>query len=454
MGISSGPPIFLLIISGAAFLTGLWLLWRGWRGRRVGDSPFCAKCGYSLVGRASDRCPECGADVSNPSGVAYGQRVRSGRSAGVGALVAIMAALFLVAVSSDSIGNLNWYRLKPTAFVLDDLARSNSPDRLRAWRELDQRLQGGSALSARHHDRLAEIALAEQGGASTNAPAADLVEWLASEALAGRLSETQKKRFYDQMVRLTLTVRPNVIEGDDAPYRISDTSRGPAGDRVRWWNRIEQVSASIDGGLPRTLGGSGTTSGLGSSGATAATVPVKGIGRHELKVTLRVETWNGPDFGDNASPRNTLQNRRDITLTAPLEVVPVASGYGIKHPPPDAGTEARLRAAITPKDFQIGPGPRPSLSGVLKLQSIPVDIAFAASARVSGKEYQLGTINLLAGGTTDYHVSGSFDGPTNVASFDLILRPDESAARRTVDITRMWDGALEFKDVPIKMAGK
>jgi hypothetical protein len=309
-------------------------------------------------------------------------------------------------------------------------------------------------LSPRHHDRLAGIALAEQGATKPGTSLTrELIEWLGDEALAGRLSDPQKLRFYEQTMRLTLAVRPRVIEGDPAPYRIAHEGRGPVGNVLRWWNRIESVSASVDDGPPQPLGGSsGSFSGLGSAGSTGATVGVKGLGRHELKVRVYVEVWSGPDFALATSSRNTLQHRRDVTVTGVLEVVPDAPADRIQHQAPDPATEARLRAAMTPKNFAIRSGPHPTLGGAFNLQAVPADIAFSVAARAGGKEHSLGTITLATGGSTEYYVGGNYDGPADSSTIDLILRPDEKAARRTVDLVRIWDGALEFKGVPVAAA--
>src|SRR3954466_10734287 len=121
MTLNSGPPPLLLAIAAIALLVGLWLLWRGWRGRRVGDAPSCAACGYSLVGRSSDRCPECGADVSRPGSVVYGQRVSRRGAILAGALIAVVAGLFLIGQGSDRLGHFDWYTLRPTGYLLDDL---------------------------------------------------------------------------------------------------------------------------------------------------------------------------------------------------------------------------------------------------------------------------------------------------------------------------------------------
>ena len=182
------------------------------------------------------------------------------------------------------------------------------------------RLHNRGKLSSRHYARLVDIVLAEQGAQTQPTPLSrDLVEWLGDQTRVGPLSDVQKERFFQQSMRLTLAVRPTVVEGDDAPYRVTQESCGPAGDvnAVRWWERVEFVSDSIDGAAPRPLGvPAGSTSGLGGGGSTTMTVPVSGIGRHELKVTMRVEVWSGPDFAIPGG-RNKVQHTRELTLTRP-----------------------------------------------------------------------------------------------------------------------------------------
>ena len=64
-------PILLLAL-------GVAVLVRGLRGRRVDDHPICRKCGFDLVGRpaGSDRCPECGADLTRTHAIRDGRHIR------------------------------------------------------------------------------------------------------------------------------------------------------------------------------------------------------------------------------------------------------------------------------------------------------------------------------------------------------------------------------------------
>src|SRR5690349_6074803 len=60
------PRLLLLTVPPAAtLLLGVVLLALGLRGRRVGDHPYCRRCGFDLFGLppAHPACPECGADL-------------------------------------------------------------------------------------------------------------------------------------------------------------------------------------------------------------------------------------------------------------------------------------------------------------------------------------------------------------------------------------------------------
>jgi hypothetical protein len=56
--ISNGFMQAKLILLAAVPVLGLFLAIWGWRGRRFGDEPFCAHCGYNLTGLSGAKCPE------------------------------------------------------------------------------------------------------------------------------------------------------------------------------------------------------------------------------------------------------------------------------------------------------------------------------------------------------------------------------------------------------------
>ncbi len=69
---SMHPPAILFFL--IPLVLGLWLLVRGLRPKRRGDTPYCAACGYNLTGLAGELCPECGEDYRQTGGTVYGTR--------------------------------------------------------------------------------------------------------------------------------------------------------------------------------------------------------------------------------------------------------------------------------------------------------------------------------------------------------------------------------------------
>ena len=70
------------------FGAGVFLAWRGVRGRLVDRDPRCGRCGYILLGFVSrpSHCPECGSRLLRPGAVRLERReprrslVMTGRS--------------------------------------------------------------------------------------------------------------------------------------------------------------------------------------------------------------------------------------------------------------------------------------------------------------------------------------------------------------------------------------
>src|SRR6478672_11344413 len=90
----------------AILLVGAILVLWGRRGRRVDDHPVCRRCKFDLTGRAADsnRCPECGGDLSRPRAIASGNR-----QARIGIVV---FALILMAGSSAWFAHWGWSAFK------------------------------------------------------------------------------------------------------------------------------------------------------------------------------------------------------------------------------------------------------------------------------------------------------------------------------------------------------
>lgn len=94
---SGDVQIYWLIICALVALAGLLRIVHGIRGRRVGDHPYCAKCGFDLFGKPpeSTRCAECGADLDALKSLVIGQRQRDARQVSIGLAMLLIGGVLL-----------------------------------------------------------------------------------------------------------------------------------------------------------------------------------------------------------------------------------------------------------------------------------------------------------------------------------------------------------------------
>lgn len=84
--------IAAIVAFALTFLTGLILFIRGLRGRWLDSHPYCRKCRYNLTGQTSEKCPECGMELSGDT-VAFRIRKRRRISLTFGGI--ILSIIFL-----------------------------------------------------------------------------------------------------------------------------------------------------------------------------------------------------------------------------------------------------------------------------------------------------------------------------------------------------------------------
>jgi hypothetical protein len=170
--------LFTLLLSCGTILLGGQLMKRGFWPKRRGNEPQCCGCGYSLIGLASQKCPECGA-VLSPQHVLHGRRQRK---MGPG-LTGVAMVLFGIAVLSPAmlggISRIEWYHFKPAFLVMRDLRSSVPTMANQAIIELDRRDQTGG-LSPGYQHQLLQMALVQQATSKgTNG------EWQISGSMPG-----------------------------------------------------------------------------------------------------------------------------------------------------------------------------------------------------------------------------------------------------------------------------
>ena len=377
--------------------------------------------------------------------MARGDRVRSPAAVRFGTVLIVLAVLLAAWQAPLVYRGIDWYRLKPTGWVLEDL-RSRGPGRSRlAADELIRRDNAGS-LSAARRLELADAALAEQAAPTPSALARPLVDWLGQAVLDGTVADARRQKFLEQAVRLNFVLRPTVVLGDPIPYRFEEIGRTPGGGD--WRYQVEHKGTKLDGVVVEQGGSSGGGSGIGSAGSMSGRVPCATPGRHEVAFTARVRIFHGAEAAD--APPATLMHERDVALLASVDVLPQAPP-GYVPLVDDAKLGPRIGDSIRVVRFARRPGGW--VSYTLGITSVPADVAFDVVARVDGKEYPLGTLTAKRGATFQLNGgAGGFGAPADAAKADLVLRSSQKVARSTVDLTQIWGGELVLPDVPVTEA--
>ena len=288
--------VALWVVSVLLAALGLWWVWTGLLPKRRGTTPFCRKCAYNLTGIGRERCPECGT-VRSGRGVVTGERrVRRVRFV-LGILCLLLGAAPPVLAGLGVLQRVNWYRYKPTVFVLADIEPNDTSLAVRALLEMERRLTTGR-LSRRQKRGLAGICLRERGKSlgrvgvvpqtrpsmpaqrprplivprPTQAFIGQLprivnIHDKATDILAlldggGGLTAVQRKTFFEGMHTFELKVRRQVIADKRFVVELHDTVRATRG---RYRFEIETGPVYRDAALIQRGGG-----GLESSDVEAA----------------------------------------------------------------------------------------------------------------------------------------------------------------------------------------
>lgn len=422
------------------FLAAAALLYRG-RKRRIGDAPHCRKCNYLLHGLESERCPECGAMLS-PAAIVHGERRRRWGAFVTGWFLLLLAVFLFFGASIPALQTIDWYRFKPTSFVLLDLNSAQPTTAQRAWAEMIRR-DATTRLSAATRDKLVHFALAQQAKAASPFIQldTDAVNYLAARWAAGDLPQTQRDQFFRQSVRTKLAIRPKVILGERVPYLMIHDGLGPGSSSL--WYRLSMRGTVLDGKPAEgNIGGSSACSGFGG-GSFGSSLDCPSPGKHDVALTFRVEVLSGP-FD---SPSSALLLRDDRALTGTFQVVTKAPPEFI-GPIFDPKLEPAMKAGIKAEDFRYEIKSK-WINGQIDSSSLPANIAYEVFARYGGAEQSLGYITCNAGsGGSDYGVAASPKTPPP-AKIDLVLRPGAKVARGTVDMQSFWNEEIVLPGVPV-----
>lgn len=436
-------------------LLGMFLVCHGLYPRRVGTTPYCRKCGYNLTGtdRTADdaRCPECGSNVCDDSAVVFGERVRRWRRVFAGMVIFLFGTAPLGVIGIGVARGIDWYRYKPTLWVLRDLEKGNAALAQRAIAEIQRRRTAGG-LSPGHLHRLTQVCLVEQGRQSWRTTVGDwALGFLDERYCVGQLTQEQAERYFTQMYPVTYRVRPVVLAGEPVAYRVEYERRMPVGVA----SECEIGPIELDGQRIAAALSSWRDDGrrYDTEASIGSHVTVSDPGRHRLATTFSAEFFVGASPNEG-SPDYTVE----IPLEATFEVVErlAKPTRTVRSAELDRVILANIKVSklsLVPGDTDTG---RRLMHGrVVYGKDRPIGIAFDVIAETDGARVPVGAITMPPAGRADfraYHFSGEWVADVEPETVDLLLLANPDVQRTSVDVYDVWGGSLRCERVPVEIS--
>jgi hypothetical protein len=461
-------------LSGLLLVISLWLLLKN--RRTVGTQPQCRKCDYLLIGLSSDRCPECGTPIT-PKSIVHGARQRRPGRIAAGCMGIALAVGTVWQPTRIFVQTTNFYQWKPTFMVMRDLRTGSgrpSPgvdtpltrsigntghgwvrervDLARiAFEELLRRDKAGK-LSATYRHEIEEMALASQTPNSQIPLWWDLSDYLSERMIAGDLSADQQARFYQRSATLTLNVRPTILLGDDVPIRMKHEIYLPCPKgEVEWLANTTCKSLKVNGDtLPSFLSWDALKLTPAEQSPDERLLPCSVPGHYQIDATVLYEIYVGPS--GNAE-RGKLLHVEVRTASANFDVVAPTTENAIKFIDQPAMAD-KLRAGLSPIGFHYNIWHPGEVFGSIDFGTVPVNVAFDVFAKYGGKEYPIGHF-AAAAGEYSFNTGGRCDSdpsnplPKPPPTIDIVLRTNPAVARTTIDLFQIWNGEIDFPNIPI-----
>jgi hypothetical protein len=443
-------------VSGVMILLGLQV-----RGR--GKTPYCRRCGYNLTGLVSNRCPECGTDVSIAANIQHGRPHRRWWLAAVGGLA--MIALITWPIVSHL--EIDWYRLRPTAWVIADTETQDARTAIRAWKELDRRLKD-QQFEDHHYDQIIEIYLDQQTTPIDERYCnhSKVIDYATVAMQRGLWSDEQYARLWDQMFEASLEVRPVVSPHDDVPTRFSYKIHNqvlPIACRIRI-DRLQLDGVPLDQEVK--IGAEGSKGCGGHLDWIDVGQPEPG--RHELTGRLSVEFYSSAldpstyitrtiDWDNEDEWRHReLYRETSIELRSTFEVLTEDRSDYIQTVESDLvepwlNTRCRFGLSIQrDREGVCRIFDRYTFTGPVK--ALPLNVAADVYLRMGDWEARVGKAMWQSGVTTSpYRFSNQFTytGPA-VETGALIVRSNDQLVRDSIETYGIWEGEAVHENVPIK----
>lgn len=419
--------------------SGLWLVKMGVHGQRTGNEPRCARCDYNLTGLPQDskRCPECGRPFSEGQTV-RGARRRRPLHITAGAVLMLTSWMPLV----PPLRQVDWYRLQPTSWLIDDLDSASRGVWGRAWWEIERRDKAGQ-LSDRDWRLIVKYCLREQGKPAHVRTRPEITEDFGRMLLRGLLTPAEVQQLSDQcLILLKPRVRHTVEPGRDVPYEIPICDRMP---NVPLSVSTDWLRVTFDETVLIDYRSTGRRH-LMSDTLDWGFIKAPGAGQHTMTVDITYSLYCGlccePDDSYKVA-ESTHHGEWKVVIVEP------ARGSGVE-PIVDPNLADTLRAMISIKPKPVGPDDlylEANISGAL-----PAPIAF----RVLVKEKTWSEYRSMSPMVGKAHEECFCRSTTNIGELewgdvcDVILRSSEEPVHRTLDQYAYWDGVIEFRDIEIE----
>lgn len=454
----------LVLLGVALTLLGALLAIMGRRGRRIDDHPLCRKCGYDLTGRpeTSDRCAECGAELSARRAIRVGNRLPSRRLFWGGLSLTAISLLLCAALSWLWLTKLDLMQYKPLWLVRDEASSPRAVQRNRAVAELTRRFVAGELTDG-------QIQAIISGALPLHAdPLFPWTEWgglINKLCMAGKISDQDWITLVRQSVELRLLTRSRVRAGDPMPVALAlDTRRLPRPNppggvivnmpplpppalEVEWLElTLVDVTAPVPGYSPAR--GPGWGSPMVVNGATFEKSQTATLtpGIHPLKGRILIHVL------DQKTQKRIASS--DASVTTQVTILPAETDPKSLFVSDPALSE-EIKAAIWRVD--VTPLSRGTITDMhvlqLSVSDPPIGLAHQAYLRTpDGREFPFGSItfgNRGNGGSNRYArvAIGSFD------SVDVILRPDLDLVTQSTRNDAIWGEDIVFPNVKILPRG-
>jgi hypothetical protein len=438
-------PIAVLIL---AVIAGLVLLLVGLRGRVIDDHPLCRRCGFDLTGKPqdSDRCAECGTDVTTPQAVRIGHRQRRSRPLWAGVALLVPACLVLVVSAVAVIGQVDLMPWKPAWLLQWDAEGGDSRTSDRAYAELTRRLKAGSLSKDRIQSLVADAMRRQVDPALAWSNARG--DFVADAYVAGQITNELWVRYVRQGIKLELQARPTVRVGDPIPTGIAvralrigraaasidfkGTELSAPGATTRPW-------AWTDGGADFGSGGGGwhaTSPDLG--GAATASLPP---GPYPIVGSLRISVLN--------SKGGQPVGQYDVDVSA--LVMLASNDETIEYFTTDESQRRAVEAAVEiPEITALSSG---GVDVRMSFRSPPIRLTGRVFLRTpDGRQISLNSwIDVPERqGRTGYGFGARVkDDLQGAATVDFIFHPDLDMVKRSVNPAVRWGDDIVIRNVPI-----